>query len=1062
MPEMKEEASDGDSTDIEEFSCQSNTLIVTSKGTVAMLNKGERFNHPHAVAPPELRDFHQASCFDNEGYESDDSYSTITEEALKKRIHPLEPEDLKYLDNINDPNMSIEDKLQSLQSLNVPEGQSWMEAERTAFIARKIQGIVQAFQYRAEKAKEKLVQPPTPSPSPPLESSSDNDPSSPIQQSRPRLQSLIEEEKSSIDSWSQTISFFCCSIKKKLLPTFPNIIDPQSKLYIIWLFFVMVSYAYNAWSIIFRAVFPYQTPDTIPIYLTFDYIADIIYVFDIALFKVRLQFLHNGFWVEDYKQTKANYFRKREFKLDLLSLLPLDLLYFVYGINPLFRLPRILKVQTFWEFFNRVDAVTKTPYVIRIIRTLMYMMYLIHLNACAYYAMSTWEGIGSNKWVFQGDGNAYIRCFYFATKTATSIGKNPKPENEIEYIFMTISWLMGVFIFAFLVGQIRDIVATATQSRTQYRQLMDQTVMYMRNLNLPDELQRRVRMWLNHNWEQQKTFNVSKILDTLPRKMKTDVAINVHYKTLVKVQLFKDCDKALLRDLVLQLRPVLFLPGDYICRKGEVGKEMYIVNKGIVEVLGGDKNDLVLATLTKGSVFGEISLLGIPGCNRRTADVRSKGFSNLFVLSKDDLWEALKNYPEAQKVLKKKAKNIIKENEARAQATKPRQETSTRVEDSPRPDDREKSYTPKLVRTVMQVLPRSCHRIQPQSNDSTKTFTNTPSGSASNAADNAEHGAFTFRNISSKLQNMGLKNSKLNMTPSTQNPNFMIKPRSMSDGTLGRPATTSELFIKSDKNPDFPVVIKKISPTKSEPSSYQQLNTVEECPLNDLSTISFLKRQLSNLENIKRRSMAKQSQSFNSEHDEDNSRYFNPSEESDAVSLESQKGIMSDDSSDTASTSTQKMTLDNSDEENSSNSSNSNWMSSTSSVPYLGNLFLSTQSIASTNKESHSSPVPQQESDDQHQKISIQMFQEIANDPNLNSSSSSNSSSILFLGGLFNHGSQSPSSSNKDFPLSHPKHEAEDSGSSTNGSSSAGYDNLAFVPSGIFSRRSSLFSNASG
>lgn len=65
----------------------------------------------------------------------------------------------------------------------------------------------------------------------------------------------------------------------------------------------------------------------------------------------------------------------------------------------------------------------------------------------------------------------------------------------------------------------------------------------------------------------------NRILDSLPHKMKTDVAINVHMKTLNKVQLFKDCDQALLRELVLKLRPILYLPGDYICRKVSVDVE---------------------------------------------------------------------------------------------------------------------------------------------------------------------------------------------------------------------------------------------------------------------------------------------------------------------------------------------------------------------------------------------------------------------------------------------------------------------------------------------------------
>ncbi len=45
----------------------------------------------------------------------------------------------------------------------------------------------------------------------------------------------------------------------------------------------------------------------------------------------------------------------------------------------------------------------------RLSRTVNIMLYLIHISACAYYAFSDYEGIASSPYVFDGEGNAYIR-----------------------------------------------------------------------------------------------------------------------------------------------------------------------------------------------------------------------------------------------------------------------------------------------------------------------------------------------------------------------------------------------------------------------------------------------------------------------------------------------------------------------------------------------------------------------------------------------------------------------------------------------------------------------------
>jgi CRP-like cAMP-binding protein len=89
---------------------------------------------------------------------------------------------------------------------------------------------------------------------------------------------------------------------------------------------------------------------------------------------------------------------------------------------------------------------------------------------------------------------------------------------------------------------------------------------------------------------------------------------------------------------------------------------MYIVKRGKLSVVGDD-GKTIFATLTDGSVFGELSILNISGVktgNRRTANVRSVGYSDLFCLSKNDLWDVLEDYPEAKALLIERGKEILR------------------------------------------------------------------------------------------------------------------------------------------------------------------------------------------------------------------------------------------------------------------------------------------------------------------------------------------------------------------------------------------------------------------
>jgi voltage-gated potassium channel len=99
----------------------------------------------------------------------------------------------------------------------------------------------------------------------------------------------------------------------------------------------------------------------------------------------------------------------------------------------------------------------------------------------------------------------------------------------------------------------------------------------------------------------------------------------------------------------MALKPQTFAPEGYIAREGEVGKEIYFISRGKVEITTGD-GQTQHGTLESGDYFGDLSLILR---EKRTASAKALTYCEIFKLSRADFNLIKDEYPEFRDVLTK-------------------------------------------------------------------------------------------------------------------------------------------------------------------------------------------------------------------------------------------------------------------------------------------------------------------------------------------------------------------------------------------------------------------------
>lgn len=330
--------------------------------------------------------------------------------------------------------------------------------------------------------------------------------------------------------------------------------------------------------------------------------------------------------------------------VDVLAAVPF---YLIFGGPTPWQLLRLLKLfrvaQFLKHWWNRYIEHTN---LLRLVFFLYWMSLTTHWLACGWMALRSPAG-EADAWT------RYLDALYWCVTTLSTVGYGDiTPENSVQKIFTMGVMILGVGIYGFIIGNIATIFVNIDPARVHYLQRMERLAAFMNYRNIPASLRRRLLDYHSYMWQQGLDHDESEILGRVPPSLRTEIAMFLKRELLESVPLFQGAREAFIREIALELKPLVFMPGDLAIRAGDTGRSMYFISSGSMEVLSPD-GTTSYETMSAGDFFGKIALLyEVP----RTADVRALEYCDVYRLDRELFERVLNQYPEVAAQIKAAAK----------------------------------------------------------------------------------------------------------------------------------------------------------------------------------------------------------------------------------------------------------------------------------------------------------------------------------------------------------------------------------------------------------------------
>jgi CRP-like cAMP-binding protein len=352
-----------------------------------------------------------------------------------------------------------------------------------------------------------------------------------------------------------------------------------------------------------------DTGTTVEVVIEIVLLLDFVLMFNTAFYNKRTKLVTS-------RRHIARHYLRTWFVPDLLSSVPVD---FVLTLS------KSRSVETKW-FHLAYDVAGRSQRVVHIVRLarfmwtvlldgsersvfewLLYSRYshllrivwiVLLIILVAHYLACGWRLLFITTPMRGSPLEEYVACFYDVLQLLQ--GQGVPTTTIAQNVYATAAILMGSIALATIFGNVAILVSNFNANATSYQRKMESVFAVMGKLQLPPQLRERIHQYYEHLWREYESLDgeIVAFSKGLSHTLELEVVLFKYMDLIVHVPFWRDASPDFQKQLMLSLHVRVYMPDDFILRRGEVGDEFFVINRGICELaLGPDSFECTIDPL---------------------------------------------------------------------------------------------------------------------------------------------------------------------------------------------------------------------------------------------------------------------------------------------------------------------------------------------------------------------------------------------------------------------------------------------------------------------------------